>query len=168
MSEGKFGLGGVFYFVCYDANGKLKWETEAHNLVTDAGLEHILDVSLAGTTNASQLTWYLALTDDGPTIASADTMGSHAGWAEATAYDQATRPAWDEARTDLSVSNVLNLGTFTMNDADTVGGAFLTDLNTIGTTDGVLLCVAAASETDRVVASGDTLNVRYDIVATAT
>jgi hypothetical protein len=47
--ESGFKVGGVFYVKCFDKDGNLKWEDEAKNLVTDDGLDHILDVILHGT-----------------------------------------------------------------------------------------------------------------------
>ena len=47
MEKSKVKLGGVFDVVCRDKDGRVKWVEKAHNLVTNEGLDHILDVSAA-------------------------------------------------------------------------------------------------------------------------
>ena len=70
--------------VCRDKDGNVKWTDVIENLVTNAGLNHLLDVALSG---ASQITsWYVGLTDGTPTPAAADTLASHSGWTEVTDY----------------------------------------------------------------------------------
>ena len=60
------------------------------------------------------------------------------------------------------ITNTLNKAAFTINATATVGGAFLISNNTKGGTSGVLFSASDfQSPGDRVVASGDTLNVTY-------
>ena len=68
----------------YDKDGKLKWYDEAENTVVNAGLQHILDVTFTGATQVS--TWYVGLTDSSPSVDASDTLGTHSGWTEVTAY----------------------------------------------------------------------------------
>jgi len=163
MAKAKTRFGGVFKVWCYDKDGKLKWYDEAENLVVNAGLQHILDVTFTGATQVS--TWYVGLTDGTPTVAAADTMSSHSGWTEVTAYSESTRPEYDETRSGQSLSNSSSKASFSINATATVGGAFLTSNNTKGGTTGTLMCAAAFSGGDKSLSSGDTLNVQYDFSA---
>jgi hypothetical protein len=66
-------------------------------------------------------------------------------------------------------SNSASPASYTINATATVGGAFLISNNTKGGTTGVLFSASDFSAPgDRVVASGDTLNVTYTFSLTAT
>ena len=158
--------GGVFRVECVDAQGNVKWSTESHNLVVNGGLQNMNSVYFGGATQTT--TWYLGLygaaASNNPAVG--DTMASHAGWTEVTAYSNATRPtcSFGSATTaDPSViTNSASPAAFNINGIATVGGAFLTSNNTKGGTTGVLFSAADfSSPGDRTVASGDTLNVTY-------
>lgn len=85
-------LGGVFTVTCRDNDGRVKWVARAPNLVVTEGLQSLLDVYLL---SGTQLTsWYVGLTDGTPTVASDDTLSSHTGWAEVTAYSETDRQAF--------------------------------------------------------------------------
>ena len=112
--------------------------------------------------------WYLGLYGAGATNnpAASDTMASHAGWTEVTAYSQATRPACTfgtPTTADPSVAtNSASPATFSINATTTVGGAFLTSNNTKGGTTGILFSAADfQSPGDRAVVNGDTITVTY-------
>lgn len=145
---------------CIDGlTGNLKWVEEISNLVVNAGLNHILSATLAA---GSQITaWYVGLTASSPTAAAADTMGSHSGWTEVHAtYDEATRPAWTAGSvSSQSVSNTAAKAQFTINGSVTVGGAFLTSVNTKNGSTGTLFSVGAFSGGNRALVSTDVLNV---------
>lgn len=158
--------GGVFKVQCHDAAGKLKWEAESHNLVVNVGLQDMNTKYFTGSSYTAA--WYLGLYGSGSTNnpAASDTMSSHAGWTEVTAYSQATRPAcsFGTATTaDPSViSNSASPATYSINGTTVVGGAFLTSNSTKGGTTGVLFSAADfASPGDRSVVSGDTITVTY-------
>ena len=166
MSIEKVKAGGVFTVTCYDKDGNLKWEAQSHNLVVTVGLQYMCGTAL--TSVAQITTWYIGLYGAGAsnTPAAGDTMASHAGWTEVTAYSQATRPqaVFGTATTaDPSViSNSASVAVFSINGTTTVGGAFLTSNNTKGGTTGILFSAADfQSPGDRAVVSGDTLNVTY-------
>lgn len=149
---------GFYEVECYDADGNLKWTERVENLVTDAGEDHYLDVTLSGATQVT--TWYIGLTDGTPTTAETDTMASHAGWAEVTDYSEAARQTWtDGGVSGQSVDNSGSPASFSINASATVGGAFMVSDNTKGGTTGTLLSVAAFSGGDRSLQNGDTLNV---------
>jgi hypothetical protein len=158
--------GGVFKIVCHSADGSLKWEAESPNLVVNVGLQDMNTKYFTGSTYTAA--WYLgvygAAASNNP--AAGDTMPSHAGWVEVTAYSQSTRPAcsFGTATTaDPSViSNTASPATFSINGTTVVGGAFLTNSNTKGGTTGLLFSAADfQSPGDRSVVSGDTITVTY-------
>ena len=157
--EGAMGAGrikGLWDVECYDSEGKLRWVEKIENLITNEGLDHLLDITLSGGTQIT--TWYVGLTDDSPTIAAADTMASHAGWAEATGYSESVRQTWsDGGVSSQSVDNSASKATFSINATDSIGGAFLVSNSTKSGTTGILYAVGAFSGGNRSVESGDSL-----------
>jgi hypothetical protein len=166
MSIEKVKAGGVFTVQCFDKDGNLKWEAEKHNLVVNVGLKEMNEKFFSG--SGYTATWYLGLygaaVSNNP--AASDTMASHAGWTEVTAYSQSTRPqcVFGTATTaDPSViSNTSSVAVFSINGTATVGGAFLTNNNTKGGSTGILFSAGDfQAPGDRSVVDGDTLNVTY-------
>lgn len=158
--------GGVFKVECFDKDGNLKWISESKNLVVNVGLQDMNAKYFSGSTYTAA--WYIGLYGAASTNnpAAADTMSSHAGWTEVTAYSQATRPActFGTATTaDPSViSNSASVAVFSINGTTTVGGAFLTSNSTKSGTTGTLFSASDfSSPGDRSVVNGDTLNVTY-------
>jgi hypothetical protein len=158
--------GGVFTVQCHDADGNLKWEAEKHNLVVNVGLQDMNAKYFTG--SGYTAAWYIGLygaaASNNPNAT--DTMASHAGWTEVTAYSQTTRPVCtfgSPTTADPSVAtNAAAPATFSINGAVTIGGAFLTTSNTKDGTTGVLFSAADfQAPGDRVVVSGDTLTVTY-------
>jgi hypothetical protein len=157
-------VGGIFNVVCYDPDGVAKWEDTAENMVVNVGLQNILNVTFSGSTQTA--TWYVGLTGTAPTVASANTVASHAGWTEVTAYDEATRQEWTEVRTNQSLSNTAAKATFTCStDSTVIGGAFLASTNNKGGSTGTLMCAAAFSGGDKTASNDDTLEVTYTFTA---
>lgn len=158
---------GHWKMVCRGKDGKVKWTEEWDNLVTNAGLDHALDTELSGGTPVTS--WFVGLTDGTPTAAAGDTMASHAGWAEVTAYSEATREAWvDGGVSGQSVDNSGTVAQFSINaDTTVVGGAFLVSVSTKGGTTGVLYAVGAFTAADKSLDSGDTLDVTATFTAAA-
>ena len=159
---------GVYVVQCHDADGNLKWEAEAPNLVVNGGLQDMNAKYFTG--SAYTATWYLGLygaaASNNP--AAGDTMSSHAGWTEVTAYSQATRPACTFGTPTTAnpsvATNSASPATFSINGTTTVGGAFLTSNNPKGGTTGTLYSAADFSAPgDRSVVSGDTLTVTYTL-----
>lgn len=173
------GMKGLWEFICHDANGVEKWRDTigpleafpgdpfAGNIVVNAGLDYLLDAGLHG---GSQITtWYLGLTSATPTVAAGNTMGSHAGWTEVTAYDEATRVTWVEgAVSGQSVSNTASPADFTINANGTdIGGAFLTSVNTKGDTTGTLYAAGAFTAGNKSLDDNDTIAVTFTATAAA-
>lgn len=163
MQNSKVRLGGIFTIDCYGPDGQLKWTEESHNIVTNVGLDHILDVTLAAATQVS--TWYVGLKNAGA-VAAADTMASHAGWTENANYSEGTRQAYVEAAaSSQSTTNSANKASFSIDtDSQTIAGAFLVSDSTKSGTSGTLLCVADFGSS-KSADDGDTLDVTYTISA---
>lgn len=150
---------GVWQLQVHDADGNLVHEDEWENLVVDEGLNELLDTALNGTTPVSD--WYIGLTDQSPSPAAGDTMGSHAGWTEITAYDESARQLWDSGTvSNQQISNSSNPATFTISSNSTgLGGAFLTSDNTKGGTAGKLYAIGSFTGGDIVLNDGSTVTV---------
>lgn len=154
---GSIGIDGQWDIVCRDRDGLIKWTDTIENLITNAGLDHALDVVLSGGTQDT--TWFVGLTDGTPTAAAGDTLASHAGWVEVTAYDEANRVAFvDGGVSSQSLDNSGSPAQFTIStNSTTTGGAFLSSVNT--GTSGILFAVGAFSAGDKSLDDGDTLDV---------
>ena len=157
---------GEYKLQCFDSAGNLKWEMGGHNLVVNEGLQDMNTQYFTG--SGYTAAWYLGLygaaASNDPTAN--DTAASHPGFTEIVPYSNATRPAcsFGTATTaDPSViTNSLSPAAFNINATATVGGAFLISNNTKSGTSGVLFSASDfQAPGDRVVASGDTLNVSY-------
>jgi hypothetical protein len=166
MFNEKVKAGGVFTVQCFDQDGNLKWQAEKHNLVVNVGLKDMNDKYFTG--SAYTAAWYIGLYGAGAsnTPNASDTMSSHAGWTEVTAYSQSTRPAATFAAATTAdpsvITNTASPATFSINGTTTVGGAFLTSDNTKGGTTGILFSASDfQSPGDRSVVNGDTLTVTY-------
>ena len=166
MSIEKVKAGGVFTVQCFDSEGNLKWVEENHNLVVNVGLKDMNDKYFTG--SAYTAAWYIGLYGAAATNdpAAGDTMASHAGWVEVTAYSETERPqaVFGAATTaDPSViSNSASVAVFSINGTTTVGGAFLTSDDTKGGTTGVLFSAGDfQAPGDRAVVSGDVINCTY-------
>lgn len=162
-------IGALFAWECFDAKGRLKWSDENHNLCTDEGLTHLLDVAFSAGTQIDP--WYVAIFEDNHTPAAGNTYATP-GYTECTAYDEATRPEWAEAGVAAkSITNTASKATFTMNASKTIYGAALvgggTAATTIGDTagGGVLFDLAQFSSGAKAVESGDVLKVTITLTA---
>ncbi len=143
---------------CIGPDGGRKWIQHGENIVVDTGINYIFanDIEAA--------TLYVGLKDTGTPVA-ADTMASHASWAEIhTIYSEGTRPAFteDASTTDEKVSNSGSPAAFSITGTDTVFGAFLTTDSTKNGTAGTLIGVEDFGAS-QAVSNGDTLNVTYEI-----
>jgi hypothetical protein len=157
---------GVYHIECHDKDGNLKWSADTKNLVVNAGLAYMAGTAL--TSVAQITTWYIGLYGAGAsnTPAAGDTMSSHAGWTEVTAYSNSTRVAATFVTATTAnpsvVTNAASPATFNINGTTTVGGAFLTSGSAKGGTTGTLFSAADfSSPGDRSVVSGDIISVTY-------
>jgi len=167
-AEEQMTIVGRFTATCYDSKGNVKWVENFPNLVVNVGKADMLNKYFAGSSYTSA--WYLGLVNTGPTYNAADTMASHAGWTEVTAYSNSTRPAAGfTANATGTGGGAGTAGTgsistpataFNINGTATVAGAFLTTNSTISGTTGTLFS-AGSFGTARSVLSGDVLNVTW-------
>jgi hypothetical protein len=157
--------GGVFHVQCLDKDGNLKWEDQMHNLVVNVGLQDMNTRYFTGSTYTAS--FFLGLVT-GPgsstTYAAADTLASHVGWTEFTNYSGSRKAVTFGTATTADpsvISNSASPSQFSITGAGgTVAGAFLCTV--ASGTSGVLFSEADfQSPGDRVVVSGDTLNVTY-------
>jgi hypothetical protein len=158
------GASGVYTVVCIGADGAEKWRDEFPNLVVNSGLQLMNNTFFAGTSYTA--VWYLGLITgpgSGTTFNATDTMLSHVGWTENTGYSNANRPTVTFGTATLADPSVIatTATSFSINAAGTIAGAFLTTNNTKGGTTGTLFSASDFTGGDRILASGDTLNVTY-------
>lgn len=159
-------LGGHFLVEAFRPDGSLAWREDVDNIITDEGLNRILDVMLHGTTQTA--TWYCGLVETDTTPAAGMTYDVPV-FTECTAYDEATRVAYNEAAaSSKSTTNSANKAAFTMNATKTLYGAFLASVSTKGDHTGgannVLLCYAKFSAS-QAVQDDYVVNLTYTVTA---
>lgn len=147
-------------------DGKLIHREIAPNGVTDVGINAVLEhLFNAGTLST---TWYIGLINNSgfTALASTDTMASHAGWTELTAYDEfGTNPGREiynpAAAASRMVTNSAATAGYTFNATNSVKGAFLVDDDGDPTpTVGILLATATFTSA-RAVEDNDVINLTY-------
>lgn len=161
---------GRYEVECVGPDGRVKWRDTIDNLVMTVGKNLALDTILGGI-SYSVTGPYMGLISSASysAIAAADTMASHAGWLEAGA---ANAPTYSGNR-KTAVFSAAAAGakalsaalSFAITGTGTVKGCFLVygaaALNTIDNGLGTLYSAGLFSGGDKVVGSGDTLNVSY-------
>jgi len=164
------GAGGVYTVTCVDAEGAIKWVDTFHNLVMNGGVQDMNTQYFKGSSYTP--TFYLGLVTgpgSGTTFAAGDTLASHAGWTESTAYSGSRKAVTFGTATTANPSVITNSASpssFAMNATATIAGAFLCTV--ASGTSGVLFSAGDFTGGDKSVASGDTLNVTYTFSLTAT
>jgi len=168
-STERVGAGGVFTVTCHGADGQVKWSDSFHNLVVNQGLQDMNSKYFKG--SGYTAAWFLGLVTgpgSGTTFAAGDTLASHAGWTENTAYTTSGGAGIRAAVTfgtattaDPSVlNNSASPSVFTMtSNAQTIAGAFLASVSS--GTSGILFSAGDFTGGDKVVDSGDSLSVTY-------
>lgn len=155
-------LKGQYHIQHFDRDGRLKGVYRVPNGIVDVGLNHILETEFNGGTPITA--WYIGLINNASfsALSNADTMGSHAGWIEATAYDEATRPEWTAGTAaSRSITNAATVD-FSINATITLKGIFITSVSTKSGTTGTLWSTAAFASNVSAV-NGDTLKVTYTV-----
>lgn len=162
-SRGKFR--GIFELECY-RKGKLIWTEKCDNIVTDEGLDRLLDVMFHAVT---QLTaWYCGLVNTDTAEAAGMTYEVPV-FTESTAYDESERPEYVEgASSSQSISNSGDKAVFTIDATETMFGAALFSIDTKGDNtpgaNNVLFCYAKFSAS-RDVVDNDIINLTYTVSA---
>jgi len=182
ISNESVGIEGHYVVECRDANGNLKWSDSFPNLVNAVGKQLLLNTLLTTSGTYTTVGPFLGLISGAsPTFAASDTMTSHAGWTEFTAYTvtgsavRGTAVFGTATSTGTSPSNVTTSTataiTYTITGAGgTVGGCFLVTgsgaTSTLGNTGGTLYSAGAFSVA-KVTTAGDTVSVTYSTTATS-
>jgi len=147
---------------CIGADGKLKWEENVKNLVTNEGLNHVLNQYLKG--SAYTAAFYVGLKGTG-TVVAGDTMASHSGWSEDTTYSESVRQTLTLGTVaSQSVDNSASTADFSINGSTTLYGAFISTDSTKSGTSGTLYAAVDFSAS-RSVISGDTVQVTATFTA---
>lgn len=175
------GMEGCYHVVCRDKDGNIKWEEQFPNLVNAVGKQLMLDTLLKGSAYTVVGPYLGLISGSTPTFSASDTMLSHAGWTEFTAYTvggsavRGTAVFASATSSGTTPSNVTTSAataiTYTITGGGgTVGGCFLvtgsgassTQSNTGGT-----LYSAGAFSTAKITTAGDTVSVTYSTTATS-
>ena len=162
--------GGVYTVTCVAPDGTIKWTDTFHNLVVNEGLQDMNDKYFKA--SGYSAAWYLGLVNgpgSGTSFAAGDTLAIHAGWTENTNYT-GNRKAVTFGTPTLAdpsvISNSASPSVFAITSSGgTVAGAFLANVDT--GTSGILFSEGDFTGGDKIVASGDTLNVTYTFNADA-
>jgi len=146
-------------------DGEIIDEFDNKNLVVNEGLDALLNIMFHNDTQIA--TWNLGLFEGNYTPVAGVTAATIATDAtESTAYDESSRPAFNEAAASgQQIDNTNNRATFTFNASKTIYGAFLISDSTKGGTSGTLFSAARFSSSKSVV-SGDQLLLAYTFTAT--
>jgi hypothetical protein len=188
-SDNSVGFEGFYDVVCYDAQGNIKWEDRAPNLVTAAGKNALFDYYFGATGTGggtSSGANYLGLVGSASATANyfpSDTISSHTGWIEvggsnAPAYTGTRQqPNWTASTNNGSAagSNITSKAasalTFTFTSGGTVFGCFINSgasaSATKDSTVGVLYSGGSFTAGSKIVSSGDSLAVTYTTTATS-
>ena len=165
------GCGGTFSVECFDRAGHRRWVADAKNAVTNVGLNYLLNATIPGGTQIA--TWYCGLIDlvSFQQLQATDTMASHTGWAENTAYTPTGRVAWSPATSTAQTLTNANPMTFAMNPAAgspaTIVGLFISSDPNSNAASITLFSTARFSGGNQQVNNGDTLKVTYSLVASS-
>ena len=149
----------VYTVECYAKDGQLKWKNTVNNLVVDEGLTDMLEIYYRSSAHTSQ--HYVFITDADPLFAPGDTMALHPGWTEFTEYAEGARPALIMSpAANKSIDNSASKASYSINvDAQTTGGAGVTDDPTKGGSTGLLVGGGVYDKGNKGVDDGDTILV---------
>lgn len=158
-------VGGVFT-IEHVRNGVVIDTWQEKNLVTNEGLNSLLDVYLNGDGTAKIPAWYVALFEGNYTpLATVTAATFTAAATECTAYDEATRVLWvDAAASAQQITNTASKATFTMNATKTIYGAALISASAKSATTGTLFAASRFS-VSRAVVDNDQLLITYTVQA---
>lgn len=144
---------------CRDHQGNLKWTEDVRNTVVTAGKNFVGDTVFRGTSYTNAL--FMGLKGTGA-VAAADTMASHAGWAEEGNYSGSNRKqlvfAAFAGGTGTSTAYA-----YAMTSTYTAAGMFITTGTVINGTVGTLYSAGDFAVT-RTGGTGDTINVTPTVV----
>lgn len=132
---------------------------QGFNDVTIEGKNYLLDAGFGGGTQVDP--WYHGLINQSPTpsLAEADTLASHAGWAEFTSYS-GNRQAWDDAAAASKIKGTTTPSSFTISATGDIHGIMVASVAT--GTSGILWATGSFDSSVAVV-SADVLKITYGV-----
>ena len=161
---------GMWHVVHRDKWGKIISEEFFKNLITNEGLDYLLNAGVHGGTAISA--WYFAPFTDNHTPAAGDTYASP-GYTEATTqYSESTRQEWAEgASSSQSITNA-SAATITASGAVTIYGAGIVGGGSAATTKGDTagggtLLASGLFSSSKTLASSETLDLTYTLSASS-
>ena len=173
--KSRVNIGGVFKYEIVrgtewdeDGNvikeGKVIDEWEEHNIMTNEGLDYVLDVAAVNGTQIA--TWYVAPFKGNYTPTGAETGASVAtDSTEATEYSEAVRQTYVPAAVSgQSTDNTASKASFTINGTVSIYGAFLSGDSAKSGTGSKCLCISRFPAKRDLIAT-DILNVTYTLSA---
>jgi len=135
-----------------------------HNAVTNVAIDDILDTYFGAT--AKKAGFFLGLIDSAAFTATAlaDTMASHAGWAEFVTFDETVRQGWTATAASAQAITGTAVSEFTIGTvaSQSIQGLFVTDSNVKAGATGFLWSTALFSSPAPVV-TGDVFRVTYTL-----
>lgn len=141
--------------------GRVIYAEDFDNGIVDEGLNYLLE---AGFFNAATGvdTWFIGLVNNSgfTSFSNGDTLASHGGWTEFTAYDEVNRVSWGPGTPASRAITNTTPAAFTINSSGTLKGILVASVNT-GTA-GILWSTAAFASPVAVV-STDEVNVTYTV-----
>jgi hypothetical protein len=165
MKQTNFALQGTYIFKCEDANGKLKWIEEAHNIIPNEGLNAFLQVFFGKMSVIPN--FYIGIYSGNYTPQATDTMATFPTNAnEFSSFSETTRQQFviPASISGTSVDNSASPAVFTATAAGTIYGGFLSTSSATNATTGILLSAMKFSSS-KTLAIGDKLSVSYGVTA---
>jgi hypothetical protein len=146
QKRNRVGINSIWDVVCHDKDGKEKWHEVRENLVTNQGLQTLLDVMFLAGTQIVVADWLVALTESGSSATASSTYAVPV-YTECTSYT-GNRKAYVGVRSAQTITNNASKAVFTINATKSLlGGALVggaaAGLDTPGNTAGagcILYC----------------------------
>lgn len=134
------------------------------NGITNVGKNKILNTMFVSDTQILTAAWCAGLIDDSgtPTLASSDTMSSHA-WSEFTGYTQTNRVAWGPSSSTAQLLTNATLMEFDISSSGNLYGGFMVSDNTKGGTAGVLWSTGSFPSVIPVTGGTDSIRLSYNL-----
>lgn len=138
---------------------------EFKNLVVNAAKNNLLDVYFNSGIQTATASWFMGLISNAgfTAIAAGDTMASHAGWIEFTAYSETTRQLWTQGAASGQAITNSSPAVYNINGSGNVYGLFICTSSTKGGTSGILFSAAPFTAGVVPVTSGDVLRATYNL-----
>lgn len=160
----KLRFAGRFSAMLRDSRKKHIWTEAFNNMPTTQGLTAILqDFFAAGTQKTA---WYFGLISSSSfsALSADDTLSSHSGWSENTAYSESVRQQWTPLTVNSGIIVNDTPAVFTFAAETTIRGILIASNSTKGGTTGTIWCTALFGSS-RTIPANTTLNLYYRLTA---